>query len=248
MDAHAHAAGTSAEVANSITHGLGALLSVVALVLLVVPGALEGSAVRIVTGAVFGTSLVLLYCMSTLYHALTNLRAKRVFQILDHSAIFVLIAGTYTPFCLVALRGAWGWSLFGVIWGLAALGITFKAVFGDRYEVLSTAVYLGMSWLIVVAALPLYRCLPAGGLAWLGAGGAFYTLGVGFFAWRGLRFHHAVWHLFVLGGSLCHVIAVLGYVMPGGVPERWVGLERIPVDVRTVAAEWTGGPSLQDRN
>jgi hemolysin III len=214
MDAHAHAAGASAETANSITHGLGALLSVLALVLLVTPGALRGSAVRVVSGAVFGASLVLLYCISTIYHALTNLRAKRVFQILDHSAIYVLIAGTYTPFCLISLRGGWGWSMFGVIWGLAVLGIIFKGVFGDRYEVLSTVVYLGMSWLIVVAALPLYRCVPGGGLAWLAGGGAFYTLGVGFFAWRRMRFHHAVWHLFVLGGSLCHVMAVLGYVMP----------------------------------
>jgi len=248
MDAHAHAAGTSAEIANSVTHGLGALLSVLALVLLVVPGALHGSAMRVVTGAVFGTSLVLLYCMSTLYHALTNLRAKRVFQILDHSAIYVLIAGTYTPFCLVALRGAWGWSLFGVIWGLAILGVTFKAVFGDRYEVLSTVVYLGMSWMIVVAALPLYRCLPAGGLAWLGAGGAFYTLGVGFFAWRGLRFHHAVWHLFVLGGSLCHVIAVVGYVMPAGIAGQRVEVGRIPADLRPAAAEEPGGRSRSPRN
>lgn len=216
MDAHAHAAGSSAEAANSVTHGLGAVLSVVALVLLVVQGALHGSARQVVAGAIFGSSLVLLYCMSTIYHALTNRRAKRVFQILDHSAIYVLIAGTYTPFCLVSLRGGWGWSLFGVVWGLAVLGITFKSIFGDRFEVLSTAVYLGMSWMIVIAVLPLYRCLPPGGLAWLGAGGAFYTLGVGFFAWRGLRFHHAVWHLFVLGGSLCHVMAVLGYVMSRG--------------------------------
>jgi len=214
MDPEGHAASTAAEVANSITHGLGAVLSVVALVLLVVSAALKGTARHVVGGAIFGTSLVLLYCMSTIYHALTHRRAKQVFQILDHSAIYVLIAGTYTPFCLVTLRGAWGWSLFGVIWGLAALGITFKAIFGDRFEILSTAVYLGMGWLIVVAALPLYRALPGGGLAWLAAGGACYTFGVGFFAWRALRFHHAVWHLFVLGGSLCHAVAVLAYVMP----------------------------------
>jgi hemolysin III len=216
MDPEAHAASPAAEIANSATHGLGAILSVVALTLLVVSAALGGGARRIVGGAVFGGSLVLLYTMSTIYHSLINPRAKAVFQILDHSAIYLLIAGTYTPFCLVTLRGGWGWSLFGIIWGLAALGVTFKAVFGDRFEVLSTAVYLGMGWLIVIAAKPLYRSIPGGGLAWLAAGGAFYSLGVGFFAWRRLRFHHAVWHLFVLGGSLCHVVAVLGYVLNAG--------------------------------
>jgi hemolysin III len=208
-----HANSAEAEMANSATHGLGAILSVVALVLLVVSGSLAGGARKIVGGAVFGGSLVLLYTMSTLYHGLIHPRAKAVFQIQDHSAIYLLIAGTYTPFCLVTLRGGWGWSLFGVIWGLAALGVTFKAVFGDRFEVLSTAVYLGMGWLIVIAARPLYRAIPGGGLAWLAAGGAFYSLGVGFFAWRRLRFHHAIWHLFVLGGSLCHVVSVLGYVL-----------------------------------
>ena len=216
MDAQAHAESRAAETANSITHGLGAVLSIAALVLLVVAGALNGGARRVVGGAVFGTTLVLLYLMSTLYHSLTHRRAKLVFQILDHSAIYLLIAGTYTPFCLVTLRGAWGWSLFGVIWGLAALGVAFKAIFGDRLEVLSTAVYLGMGWLITVAALPLYRSLAGGGLAWLAAGGAFYSLGVGFFAWRKLRFHHAIWHLFVMGGSACHFVAVLAYVMPRG--------------------------------
>jgi hemolysin III len=152
--------------------------------------------------------------MSTLYHALRGPRVKRVFHILDHSAIYLLIAGTYTPFCLTTLRGAWGWSLFGVVWGLAALGVAFKSVYTGRFEFLSTGVYLGMSWMVMVAALPLWRALSRPGLVWLLAGGACYTLGVVFYAWHRLKFHHAIWHLFVLAGSLCHVVAVLGYVLP----------------------------------
>ncbi|MGA2080445.1 MAG: hemolysin III family protein [Holophaga sp.] len=206
----------AAEMANSITHGLGAALSVLALVLLVVAAAWRGTARDIVGGAVFGAALVVLYTMSTLYHALRNPRAKRVFHFLDHSAIYLLIAGTYTPFCLGTLRGGWGWSLFGVIWGLAVVGVLYKAFATGRFPILSTIVYLAMGWLVVVAALPLYRALPAGGLAWLLAGGGCYTLGVGFYAWRRLSFHHAIWHLFVLGGSLCHVVAVLAFVIPRG--------------------------------
>ena len=209
-----HSEGFAAELANSVTHGLGAVLSVLALVLLVVLAALHGTARHVVGSAIFGATLVLLYTMSTLYHALRNPRAKRVFKILDHSAIYLLIAGTYTPFCLATLRGGWGWSLFGVVWGLAAAGVAFKTVFTGRFELLSTAVYLAMGWMVMVAAVPLWRALPAPGMAWLLAGGACYTAGVGFYAWRRLRFHHAVWHLFVLGGSLCHVVAVLGSVIP----------------------------------
>jgi len=214
MDGERHAAGTAAELANSITHGLGAVLSVLATVLLVVAAAVRGTARDIAGAAIFGATLVLLYTMSTLYHALRNQRAKRIFKILDHSAIYLLIAGTYTPFCLATLRGGWGWSLFGAVWGLAALGVAFKSVFTGRYELLSTGVYLGMSWMVLVAAVPLWHRLPGPGLAWLLAGGACYTLGVGFYSWHGLKFHHAVWHLFVLGGSLCHVVAVLGFVVP----------------------------------
>ena len=214
MDGEAHAAGAAAELANSISHGLGVVLSLLALTLLVVTAALHGSARDVVGAAVFGATLLLLYCMSTLYHALRGPRVKRVFHILDHSAIYLLIAGTYTPFCLTTLRGAWGWSLFGVVWGLAALGVAFKSVYTGRFEFLSTGVYLGMSWMVMVAALPLWRALSRPGLVWLLAGGACYTLGVAFYAWHRLKFHHAIWHLFVLAGSLCHVVAVLGYVLP----------------------------------
>jgi hemolysin III len=216
MVATGGADGAAAETANSLTHGVGAGLSVLGLVLLVVSAAWHGTARDILGGAVFGASLVLLYTVSTLYHALRNPRAKRVFRILDHSAIYLLIAGTYTPFCLSTLRGGWGWSLFGVEWGLAALGMLFKAFATGRFPVLSTVVYLAMGWMAVVAGLPLYRALPARGLAWLLAGGACYSLGVVFYGWRRLAFHHAIWHMFVLGGSLCHVVAVLGFVIPRG--------------------------------
>jgi hemolysin III len=208
--------GAVAERANSITHGVGAGLSVLCLVLLVVSAARHGTARDILAGTVFGAALVVLYTMSTLYHALRDPRAKRIFQILDHSAIYLLIAGTYTPFCLRTLRGGWGWSLLGAEWGLAVLGMLFKAFATGRYPVFSTLVYLAMGWMVAVAGLPLFRALPAGGLAWLFAGGACYSLGVGFYGWRRLAFHHAIWHLFVLAGSLCHVVAVLGFVIPRG--------------------------------
>jgi hemolysin III len=214
MESTLHADGVAAETANSITHGLGAVLSVAALVLLTVSAVQHGSARQVVGGVIFGFTLVLLYTMSTLYHALRNRRAKHVFHILDHSAIYLLIAGTYTPFCLSTLRGEWGWSLFGIVWGLAALGVAFKSVYTGRFEFLSTAVYLAMSWMVMIAVVPLWRALPRAGMAWLLAGGFFYTLGVVFYGWHRLKFHHAVWHLFVLAGSLCHVVAVLGFVIP----------------------------------
>jgi len=212
MAPEGHAASMAAETANSLSHGLGVVMSIVALVLLVVSAALHGTTRHVVGGAIFGATLVLLYTMSTIYHALTNRRAKLVFMILDHSAIYLLIAGTDTPFCLVTLRGAWGWSLFGVIWGLAALGVTFKVIFADRFEFLSRVVYLAMSWMILTATMPLYRALHGGGVGWLAAGGAFYALGVVFLARRSLKFHHAIRHLFVIRGSTCHVVAVLDYV------------------------------------
>jgi len=213
MDHVRPAAKAAEEAANSITHGVGAGLSILALVLMVVSASLHGTARTVVGAAIFGSALVALYTMSTLYHALGHPRAKRVFKILDHSAIYLLIAGTYTPFCLSTLRGPWGWSLFGVVWGLAALGMVFKAFFTGRFDALSVAVYLAMGWLALVAAVPLWRALPEAGLAWLLAGGVCYSSGVVFYVWHRLRFHHAIWHLFVLGGSICHVLAVLGSVI-----------------------------------
>jgi len=202
------------EIAHSLTHGAGLFLGITALVLMVVFAVKRGSATHVVACALYGATLVLLYSSSTFYHALPRGRAKRVFGTLDHAAIFFLIAGTYTPFALVTLRGGWGWSLFGVIWGLAIGGVVLEAVTRGRARRLQLVLYLVMGWSIVIAARPLLRGLAPGGLALLLGGGLAYTLGVIFFVWRSLRFHHAVWHVFVLGGSVCHFFAVLLYVIP----------------------------------
>jgi hemolysin III len=201
------------EIANSVTHGIGAALSIVALVVLVVAAALRGAAIHVVSCAVFGAALVLLYLSSTLYHALTHASAKRLFRIFDHAAIYLLIAGTYTPFTLVTLGGAWGWSLFAVVWTLALAGAVLKCFFTGRFHALSTTVYVLMGWLAVVALRPLLHAIPPAGFFWILAGGLFYTCGVVFFASR-RKFFHAVWHLFVLAGSACHVLAVYLYVIP----------------------------------
>lgn len=199
------------EIANSVTHGVALLASVAALPILVADAAARGSAWQVVGGAIFGATLILLYAASTLYHALPQPGAKRVFRILDHSAIYLLIAGTYTPFALGALRGPWGWTLFGAVWALAALGITAKATVGFRFPRLSTAVYVVMGWLAIIALRPLLTQVGVAGMMWLLAGGLCYTAGVIFFAWERLRYGHMVWHLFVAAGSVCHFFAVLRY-------------------------------------
>lgn len=201
---------TGEEIANSVSHGLG-FLAALAVFPALVSSALHQGTAAVIGAAVFGTSAALLYLTSTLYHAMTPIRAKRILQIVDHGAIYLLIAGTYTPFTLGVLRGPWGWTLLGLIWGLAALGITLKAMGGIRYPRLSTAVYLAMGWLVVIAAKPLWQLLPGWGLFWLAAGGLAYTAGVGFYAASRLPYRHFVWHLFVLAGTACHVVAVLGY-------------------------------------
>lgn len=187
------------------------LLSLVGLPILVTATLKRGDLINVVGASVFGAALVTLYAASTLYHAIPEERAKRVLQIVDHAAIFLLIAGTYTPFTLGVLRGAWGWSLFGVVWSLAGAGIIFKLLFGAKYPKVSTFFYVGMGWLIVVAARPLMLHLPGAGLLLLGAGGLCYTGGVAFYLTDHRRYRHAVWHLFVLGGSACHFFAVLRY-------------------------------------
>jgi hemolysin III len=203
------------EIANSVTHGVAAALSIAALVILVVFAALRGNAWHVVSCAVFGITLILLYLASTLYHALPPGKAKQVFRILDHASIYLLIAGTYTPFTLVTLRGPWGWSIFGVVWALAVAGVVFQSLLIGRLPALSTTVYILMGWVVVVAARPLIHALPWGGLLWMLAGGLAYTLGVYFFASK-TKFAHMVWHLFVIAGSLCHFFAVLFYVIPRG--------------------------------
>jgi len=202
------------ELANSLTHGAGLALSVAGCAVLVTLAALRGTAWHIVACSVYGGTLVCLYAASTMYHSVRSRRWKRFWRIVDHSSIYLLIAGTYTPFMLVNLRGAWGWSLFGVVWGLAVAGILFKVWFVDRVPVASTIVYLLMGWLAVIAVKPLVAMVPTGGLEWILAGGVLYTAGVGFFAWEKLPYHHAIWHLFVIGGSVCHYVAVLYYVVP----------------------------------
>jgi hemolysin III len=201
------------EIANSVTHGIGTALGVAALAILVTFSALHGNVRHILVSIVFGLSLIILYLNSTLYHALTHHGAKRVFRVLDHASIYVLIAGTYTPFTVVTLRGAWGWSLFGAVWALAAAGIVYQSLLIGRMPHLSTTLYVLMGWLVVIAARPLLHALPWHGVLWLVAGGVSYTLGVAFFAWR-WKYAHMVWHLFVIAGSVCHFLAVLWYVVP----------------------------------
>lgn len=202
------------ERANVITHGLGLALSVVGLAVLVTLAGRRGDAWRVTATAIFGATLVLLYTSSTLYHSFRNEGTKRLLRKFDHAAIFLLIAGTYTPFLLVNLRGAWGWSLFGVIWALAAAGVALKFWFTGRFRVGSTLLYVGMGWLVMVALRPMQSTVPPAALWLLVAGGLSYTLGTVFYLWKRLPYHHAIWHLFVLGGSGCHWAAVYFFVLP----------------------------------
>jgi hemolysin III len=197
------------ELANSVTHGIGLALSIAGFAVLLILAVMHGSGWHIVSCAIYGSTLVSLYAASTLYHGITSRRLKRMLRVCDHSAIYLLIAGTYTPFLLVNLRGAWGWSLLGVVWGLAMAGVIFKAWFVDHFSILSTIVYLLMGWLALVAVKPLLALVPLAGLIWLVAGGLMYTVGVVFYAWKKVPFNHVIWHVFVLAGSTCHYIAVI---------------------------------------
>ncbi len=201
------------DLANSIIHGVGTVLAVAGLVLLVVFASLRATAWHIVSCSIYGTTLVLLYTSSTLYHSFRSPRVKKVLRSIDHASIYLLIAGSYTPFTLVTLRGAWGWSLFGVVWALALAGIALKVFFTGRFRLVSTLVYAGMGWMVVVAIRPLLQHMPAGGIAWLLAGGLAYTLGIVFYVWKRLPYHHAIWHLFVLAGSLFQYFAIMFYVV-----------------------------------
>ena len=202
------------EIANAITHGIGLLLSIAGFVVLLVLAALRGTAWHIVACSIYGATLICLYAASTLYHAVISPRVKRALRIFDHSAIYLLISGTYTPFLLVSLRGPWGWSLLGVIWGLALAGVLFKFWFVERFAILSTVVYIAMGWLVVIAAKPVITHLSLTAIIWLLAGGLAYTGGVIFFAAKRIPYSHAIWHLFVLAGSICHYFAVLSTVIP----------------------------------
>jgi hemolysin III len=201
------------EIANSVTHGIGLVLSVAGFAVLLVLAILRGTAWHIVACSIYGASLICLYAASTLYHAALSARLKRGLKIFDHSAIYLLIAGTYTPFLLLNLRGPWGWSLFGVVWGLAFAGVLLKLWFVGHFGRVSTGAYVAMGWLVIVAAKPVIAHVPSATLVWLVAGGLLYSAGVVFYAWKRLPYNHAVWHLFVLAGSTCHYFAVLRSVL-----------------------------------
>jgi hemolysin III len=202
------------EMFNSITHGAGAVVSLIGLVLLIVFSSLYGQINHIISCTVFGITLVLLYTASTLYHSFRKPAIKHFFKIMDHSCIYALIAGTYTPFMLVVIRGYLGWTIFAVVWSLTILGIIFKAFFVNRFKIFSTIAYVAMGWLIIFAIKPLFQSLPGEGIVWLVAGGLSYSLGIIFYTWKKLPFNHAIWHLFVLAGSACHFIAIFFYVVP----------------------------------
>jgi hemolysin III len=198
------------EIANSVSHGVGALGAIAVTPILII-NAIDSGAAAVVGASIFGGTMIILYMASTLYHAFPHSRAKRVFNILDHAAIFLLIAGTYTPFTLGVLKGAWGWSLFGIVWSIAALGIALKSIAGAASGKLSTSLYLAMGWIAIIAIKPFWENIPGTGLIWLLAGGLMYSAGVLFFIANRIRYGHFIWHLFVMTGTACHVVAVMDY-------------------------------------
>ncbi|MFW2132672.1 PAQR family membrane homeostasis protein TrhA [Ectothiorhodospira haloalkaliphila] len=200
------------EIANSVSHGAALVAVIVGIPFLILDAVRSGSAAFVVGVSVFSATMVVLYLSSTLYHAMPQGRAKRVFRVVDHSVIFLMIAGTYTPFTLGVLGGPWGWTLFGLVWGLAGLGVLLKSFNGLSHPVLSTGLYLLMGWLVVIAIVPLYNLMPTPGLMWLVAGGLAYTGGVVFYALdQRVRYGHFIWHLFVIAGTVCHYFAILWY-------------------------------------
>jgi hemolysin III len=196
------------ELANTLTHGAGVLASITTLTVLVVMAARGGDPFEIVGVAIFGATLILLYASSTMYHAVQTPAAKARLKVLDHSAIYLLIAGTYTPFMIGVMRGGWGWSMFGVIWGLALAGVVFKLFLTGRFPLVSTLIYVVMGWLVLIAAVPMFKLMAPATLGWLIAGGVTYTAGTVFYHNQRIPQAHAIWHLFVLGGSVCHALAV----------------------------------------
>lgn len=201
------------EIANTVTHGIGLILSILGLCWLLSATLSSGDVWKISSAIVFGSTLIILYAASTFYHGLQDPQTKKTLRIVDHCAIYALIAGTYTPFTLVTLNETWGWTLFVIIWSLAFIGILFKLFFVDRWPILSTIFYLGMGWLIIVASEALMASLPPEGLYLLVAGGLSYSFGAIIYVLERPIFHHAIWHVFVIGGSMCHYFAILNYVV-----------------------------------
>jgi hemolysin III len=197
------------EIANAVTHGIGAALAIAALVLLIVFSVMKGTVWHVVSFSIFGATLVILYLESTLYHSLTNKKVKRLFRKFDHMSIYLLIAGSYTPFCLTILRGALGWIMFGIVWGSTVVGIILKAFLTGKKDKLSTILYIVMGWLIVIAIKSMYLSMTFSGFLFLVIGGLLYTVGALFYSWDKLKYNHGVWHLFVIGGSVCHFFSVM---------------------------------------
>lgn len=204
------------ETINALTHALGLLFSLVGIPGLVLMAVRYGDAWHVVSCSVYGASMIALYLASTLYHMTRRHSLRKLFRVVDHACIYLLIAGTYTPFTLVTLRGEWGWTLFGLVWGLALVGIICKVFWTGRFEIASTVIYVIMGWLALVAVEPILRQFPAGCLFWVVAGGMTYTVGVLFYVLDSRPYLHTIWHLFVLGGSVCHYVAVMRYVLPSG--------------------------------
>ncbi len=202
------------EIINAISHGTGVLLSIAGLVLLLVYASMQGDIWKIISFSIYGASLIILYLISTLYHLLKTDKLKKLFQILDHSSIYLLIAGTYTPILLINLKGVLGWTYFGIVWGLAIIGILLKSHFINKSELLTVIIYILMGWIIIFALKPLITSISFSGFLWLLAGGISYTAGVVFFLWESLPFQHFIWHLFVMGGSICHFFLIFNYVLP----------------------------------
>jgi len=205
---------TADELANTLTHGFGLVSSIVGFIILLVLAIMRGGMWQILGCAIFGATLVCLYAASTFYHGTSSPSAKRALMIFDHSAIYLLIAGTYTPFLLVNLRGSWGWSLFAVIWSMAVVGVLFKLWFADRFPIISVSAYLAMGWLGVIAAHQVYAHVPLTGVVWIVLGGLAYSIGVIFYACKKIPYHHLIWHLLVMTGSACHYVAILYSVFP----------------------------------
>lgn len=202
------------EIANAITHGVGAVLSIVGLTLLIVLSSLEGTPWHVISFTIYGVTMLLLYVSSTLVHSFPEGKVKDLFEIFDHSSIYLFIAGTYTPFLFIAVKGTTGWTLFGIVWGIALAGIVFKAFFVKKFLFFSTILYVFMGWMIVFAWDSLTQNIAHQGIVLLVVGGVLYTIGAVFYVWRGFRFHHMIWHMFVLGGTVLHFLAIILYVLP----------------------------------
>ncbi|WP_257349231.1 PAQR family membrane homeostasis protein TrhA [Pseudalkalibacillus decolorationis] len=212
--ANTHTYTRNEEIANAVTHGIGVIFSIVALVLLVVMSALDGSVWHVVSFSVYGATMLILFTASTLVHSFPDGKLKDLFEIFDHAAIYLFIAGTYTPFLFVVVKGSLGWTLFGIVWGIAVFGVFFKAFFVKRFLFISTFIYVLMGWLAVIAWNPLVTTLPPTGMNLFIIGGLLFTIGTVFYVWRAFPYHHAVWHVFVLAGTAVHFFAVLLYVLP----------------------------------